>query len=358
MLAIAPIAASSNEPHVDFPEHDWHSVSPQEAGWSAAKLEEAEQYLSTLPPASVFIVDRGRVVAKWGDPAKRIKVSSIRKSLLSALYGIYAHAGRIALDANLVDVGIDDDPPLMTNERMATLRMLLKSRSGVYHGYVAGTPDQKADQPPRGAHAPDTYWYYNNWDFNALGTAFEKLSGQRIPAAFEEKIAKPIGMQDFRPEDVYYLRAKAGAPLDERSVHPAYHFRVSARDLARFGYLYLQSGKWRAAEVLPRGWVEESIHPYSDAGNGEGYGYLWWINGWGLGVNSFSARGALAKRVIVIPSRELVIVYLNHAEFPDDTTGMSSAEISNLPHPSTEQQSKLFRMILDAQGPQARFRAR
>ena len=51
--------------------------------------------------------------------------------------------------------------------------------------------------PRRGSQAPGTYFQYQNWDFNAAGTAFEKLTGKDIFVALEEDLAKPIGMQDF-----------------------------------------------------------------------------------------------------------------------------------------------------------------
>jgi CubicO group peptidase (beta-lactamase class C family) len=70
-----------------------------------------------------------------------VKLSSIRKSLLTALYGAPVHDGRINLDDTLEELEIDDDPPLTQREKQATLRMLLQSRSGVYHSYVGGTPD-------------------------------------------------------------------------------------------------------------------------------------------------------------------------------------------------------------------------
>ena len=55
----------------------------------------------------------------------------------------------------------------------------------------------KKNRPARGSHAPGTFRYYNNWDFNVLGTIFEKRTGLKIGEAFYQRIAKPIGMQDF-----------------------------------------------------------------------------------------------------------------------------------------------------------------
>jgi CubicO group peptidase (beta-lactamase class C family) len=355
-LWAAALAAAAQNPGAVYPGAAWESGNLEELGWSSKNLEEAHKYFLTLPAASVVVVDRGRVVAHWGDPAKRIKVSSIRKSLLSALYGIYVAKGRIDLNQTLEQLGIDDDPPLTQREKQATVRMLLEARSGVYHSYVAGTPAMRTKMPDRGSHLPGTFWYYNNWDFNALGTIFERQLHTTIGSEFLNRIALPIQMQDFRLEDMYYLRAKDDAQPFERSVYPAYHFRLSARDLARLGYLYLQRGAWNGTQLIPRDWIEESTRPYSDASNGGGYGYLWWVNGFDLPVKSFNADGALGKYLFVIPERGVVVAYLNHTEFPDNASAMSETELRALPTISPEQMSVLLKLLLNAQqqqGPRA-----
>ncbi len=64
-----------------------------------------------------------------------------------------------------------------------------------------------ATKPKRGSHAVNTFCYYNNWDFNALGTIFEKQTQTKIANEFMAKIASPLGMQDFRLQDFYYSAA-------------------------------------------------------------------------------------------------------------------------------------------------------
>ena len=64
---------------------------------------------------------------------------------------------------------------------------------------------------------------------------------------------------------------------------------MTARDLARFGYLMLRGGNWNGTQIIPSSWVEESTRSYSDV-DGAGYGYLWWVNGFGLSVKSFSVN--------------------------------------------------------------------
>jgi CubicO group peptidase (beta-lactamase class C family) len=332
-----------------YPAAAWEKADIKNLGWSESKLQDARHFYDTLPPASVFIVDRGRAVAQWGNPAMRVKLSSARKSLLSALYGIYLGEGRLNLDKTLAELGVDDDPPLSPEEKQATVKMVIEARSGVYHSFVAGTPAMRAAMPKRGSHPPGSFWYYNNWDFNVLGSIFEQQTQAKIGVAFRDRIAAPLQMQDFRLEDMYYLRASSSNDPDGQSIHPAYHFRLSARDMARFGYLFLRQGNWNGRTVVPAQWVKESTTSYSTPAAGEGYGYMWWVDGFDLPVKSYSAQGALAKYIVVIPERDLVVVYQNHTALPDNAQSLSDAEVKKLPTISRSQMSTLLNLILSAQ---------
>ena len=167
-------------------------------------------------PTAVMIVQGGRVIYEWGDVSKRVKVSSVRKSFLSALYGIYVQEGIIDLDKTLYQVGIDDVPPLSPTEKQATIRMLLQSRSGVYYSFVGGSPDMRAEMPTRGSHAPGTFWYYNNWDFNALGGIFERLTGTKIGAAFTSALLSRLRCKISEPRMSTMLSRSVMSPSFQR----------------------------------------------------------------------------------------------------------------------------------------------
>ncbi|MBE9541639.1 MAG: serine hydrolase, partial [Proteobacteria bacterium] len=171
-------------------------VVPEEVGWSSVKLEEAENYAEQIGSAAVMALYKGKVFFSWGKINQKYLIHSIRKPFLCALYGIYVKRGLIDLDKNLDELGIDDIPPGLTSiEKQATVRDLLMSRSGVYHEAAAEAQVMIKTRPERGSHAPGTFFYYNNWDFNVLGTIFEKQTGKKIFEAFKEEIADPIGMQ-------------------------------------------------------------------------------------------------------------------------------------------------------------------
>ena len=76
-----------------FPGTSWtHIASLKEAGWSQEKLAAARAYADadSIHTSAVMIVQGGKVVDQWGDIDKKITSYSVRKSLLSALYGIYS----------------------------------------------------------------------------------------------------------------------------------------------------------------------------------------------------------------------------------------------------------------------------
>jgi CubicO group peptidase (beta-lactamase class C family) len=346
------VPRTSRDAQYVFPDLQWETASPVELGWSIQGLAETYRFFASLPSSSLVVVDRGRIVVAWGDSARRVKLSSIRKSLLSALYGRPVRDGLIDLDTTLDSLHIDDDPPLTQNEKQATVRMLLQARSGVYHSYVGGTPYMRAQMPARGSHPPGSFWCYNNWDFNVLGGVYERKVGKKIGDAFEEEIAGPIKMQDFRVDDMYYLRSTDSSETFAKSLYPAYHFRLTARDMARFGYLFLRHGNWNGMQIIPPEWVTQSTTSYSETtgfGEGFGYGYLWWVRGYGLDVGAISARGALGKYIIVIPERELVVAFVNHTEFPDGPDATSTAEVKKLPDVPIPVISKLLALLLACQ---------
>lgn len=312
--------ASGAVPPATAPGVDWQHLSDHEAeaaGWSRPALAEAREFSATLDTEAVMIVTGGKVLDEWGAVDRKFNVHSIRKSLLSALCGLQVAEQRLSLDATLAELGIDDHAPLTEVEKRATVRQLLQARSGVYHPALYETARMKAQRPPRHSHEPGTFWYYNNWDFNALGTIYEQAAGTGIYEDFARRIAGPIGMQDYEPADGSYV---TGAD----SIHRAYPFRMTARDLARFGLLYLRGGQWNGAQVLPADWVRESLLSASDAGGSGGYSYLWWTCRHGLhlpGVtlpsDSYSARGAGGHYLLVLPALDTLIVHRVNTDLPD-----------------------------------------
>ena len=288
-------------------------VSPEEVGWSSEKLGDAEQFAAQTGYSAVMAVCDGKVFFAWGDVDRDFLCHSIRKPFLSALIGIHVDKGVIDLDATMEDLAIDDIPPNLTDEeKQATVRNLIKSRSGIYHEAAAESEEMIATRPERGSHPPGAFFYYNNWDFNAAGAIFEQETGIGIFAAFEKRIAGPIGMEDFDVQDCYYRYEL------EKSKYPAYHFRMSARDLARFGVLYQKNGEWSGRRLVPEQWIEQSTKAWSvaDSASGLSYGYMWNVAPAGspmaemIGYPVYYHTGVGVQALVIIADLNLVIVEL------------------------------------------------
>ena len=313
-----------------FPGETWQQYArPKEAGFSATRLAAAKKYWESIPSAATMVVCDGAVVAAWGDIERRFMLHSARKSLMSALYGIYVDAGRIDLEKTLAQLGVDDDPSALSpQEKQAKVVHLLSARSGVYHAAAAEPPQNP--KPPRGSHPPGTHWCYNNWDFNVLGTILKQELGVDFFEEFKSRFVDPLGMQDFRVRHGHYQLEP------HKSVHPAYPMRLSARDMARFGLLFLNKGNWNGTRILSEQWVAESTRAHSHNPLGDGYGYMWWVPRQrpfkSLGM--FSALGVGEQSIDVIPGANLVIVHRCNTYAGENVT--------------REQRLKLLTMIVKA----------
>lgn len=314
-LILLTIFAWSGFGQSRFPGKTWDRIEkPEDLGYSSARLKKAREFSEGIDTAAVVIVVNGQILDEWGHVETKFMTHSTRKSFLSALYGNHVNKGTIDLDKSMEELGIDDKPPLTKIERRATIRDCLKARSGIYHTALYESAGMKALKPQRHSHDPGTFWYYNNWDFNVLCTIFEKLTGKKIFEAMEEEIARPIGMEHFSAKDGWYVNG-------EESIHPAYPFRITARDFARFGLLMLRKGRWNGRQVLPAEWVAEITRYYSDASlySSDGYGYMWWVAKQGnkfphlpnvkLKDGVYSARGAGGHYILVLPDYDMVIVH-------------------------------------------------
>ncbi len=282
-------------------------ISPEEAGFSKEKLEAAAAFCDSAGSAALLVLYDGKVVLSWGEVEKEYPIHSIRKAMLNSLYGIYVTKGIIDTGATLEELLIDDIPPALTKEeKQATVFDLMRSRSGVYHPAAAEASVMIKNRPERGSHAPGTFFYYNNWDFNVLGTIFEQQTGKKIFEAFYEEIARPIGMKDFTPEDGFYMLE------EKKSIHPAYHMRMTALDMALYGMLYMRGGVWNEKQIVPENWITLSttLHSVMDRRNPVGYGCLWYVLSEEMGVGrAFLHTGAGIHMLGVFPDLKMVMVH-------------------------------------------------
>ncbi|WP_227521904.1 serine hydrolase domain-containing protein [Bacillus solitudinis] len=312
--------------------------SPEEAGWSSEKLAEASIYYNSLDSTAAMVIYEGKVLVSWGDVTKPTNAHSVRKSFLSALYGIELEEGSIDETATLESLGIDDQPPLRESEKQATILDLLTSRSGVFHEAGQESWSMRKSRPSRESYEAGNFFYYNNWDFNVLGTIFNKETGKDLFEEFKTSIAEPIGMEDFSLLNTRYHHEL------QYSIHPSYLFRMSARDMARFGQLYLQEGTWAGQQLIPKEWVKRSTSAQADVPRNQlyQYGLMWWVATESpfSDVGLYSAVGRYGQSIDVVPEKNLVFVH----RVDSDRSSLSFIRRSV----SQKQRLRLLEMILEA----------
>jgi CubicO group peptidase (beta-lactamase class C family) len=306
LLAATAGASRAAAPAAVWPGAAWARRAAAESGWSAAALAEADAQARLLGSDAVLVVHRGAIVHAYGDITRPWNLYSVRKSVLSMLYGMHA----VPLDATLAELKIDDKEALSETEKRATVLQLLQARSGVYHPAAYEPSSMKHNRPARGSHAPGTFWFYNNWDFNALGTIFQRHTGLTVFEALERSLAQPLQFEDFR------VAAHTRWHAEKASEHPAYLIDLSARDLARLGLLMARGGRWNDRELVPPAWVADSTRVHATAPHGwHGYGLMWWVPlraypFWSRNAGDvFFGDGNYGQFVFVDRARDLVIVH-------------------------------------------------
>jgi len=318
LLLASSLAAQT--PARVFPGNSWERIEkPESVGFSSARLEALRGWLKSLDTTAMMVAVSGRSLFEYGDLTHLSYLASVRKSVLAMVYGKYVEEGKIRLNQTLGEIGFTDHGDLLPIEKRATIEHLITARSGIYHP-ASNAGDDTSSAPPRGSQRPGTYYLYNNWDFNAAGAVFEKLTGRDIYDALETDLARPIGMQDFNRS-----RQQKSGDL-KVSMHPAYHMWLSTRDMARLGLLMLREGNWSGRQVISREWVRritslvtpfhEMNPPYQRSlGTPRrwGYGYMWWVwdapNSSGPFVGAYTGMGAGGQFITVIPQADLVIAH-------------------------------------------------
>lgn len=318
IATIGGVDAVAAQGPATYPAHNWARVaSPEELGWSTDALLRARAYSDSVETAAVMIIHQGVVLDEWGETTRKFNIHSARKSLLSGLYGLAVAEGVIDLESTLGELGIDDYRGLTEQEKSARVVDLLRSRSGVYHPANYVSAGNSMTWPERESHAPGTFWYYSNWDFNAAGGIYEQETGVGIYRAFMNEIANPIGMQDFLVEDgIYDLRTGFVGTDGLASRFPAYSFQMTARDMARYGLLYLREGNWNGMQIIPRDWVVATTRADEPTSEYGGHEYYWWIAidgklypGVDVGEGAYAAHGAGGHKIVVLPEFDLVVVH-------------------------------------------------
>lgn len=322
LLSILVFACTTNHKKYSF-----EYAEPEDHGFSSKKLEKLAEFLEIEGSSSMILMVDENIIFEWGNTDQVHTIHSIRKSMLNSVFGIAVHEGLIDTNATVAELGIDDINLLSDYEKSARVADLLKSKSGIYHSAAAVSEGMLRGKPERNSKEPGSHYYYNNWDFNVLNEVLEKKTGTSVFEFYKNKIADPLGMHHFdgsyisfdadtiRNDEHFKFPETSGYYQYEKSKsrYPAYHFRMSAKDMALYGQLYLNKGEWNGSQIIPESWIEESTKPHSIYNErfGLAYGMLWNVlaptNNRDGG--SFYHTGTGVHMLGVYPSSNMVLVH-------------------------------------------------
>ena len=293
-------------------------------------------------PAGI-VIRNGYIVAEWGDPHRVDMTFSVTKSFLSTVVGVAVDRGMIRGVDDPVDPyvaptfvlapeggsrhagGMGEGRPMRLfdteRERRITWNHLLRQTSD-WEGTLWGKPDW-ADRPlqnprewlTRPRNEPGAAYEYNDVRVNLLALAATNVWRRPLPEVLREEVMDPIGAS---PTWRWTGYENSWILLDGRPVqavsgggHWGGGMFISARDLARFGYLTLRRGRWRDRQVLSDAWVRMALTPTPVEPT---YGFMnWFINTDrtylpSAPASAFAHVGNGTNVVYVDPEHDLVIV--------------------------------------------------
>jgi len=151
---------------------------------------------------------------------------------------------------------------------------------------------------------PGAHWEYSDPAIAHLAVAFANIVGQEMDECLEEHVFKPIGVEQLS----WDVQGGSGFLGPHTNAHTGIH--ISARELARFGYLMLHKGVWDGEQLIPKWWTD--LATKSSQYLNPDYGFTWWVNTkgtkWpGLPKDAFALSGYRSNRCYIVPSLDLVV---------------------------------------------------
>jgi CubicO group peptidase (beta-lactamase class C family) len=316
-----------NAATIPWPDGDLVKEQKLPAGIDAAALKLASEWAFNRPTPeqvtlSLIVVHKGQIIHERYAPgvtqATRTRTWSTAKSIASTLIGMLVDQGKLALDQPL---GLEWLPKVRSPEKdprnAITLRHVLNMSSGLYPvdnfgmetatgsglAYFAGTSSVEGALHKALIREPGSWWDYENFD-TLLGVYRMKLAIGDPKAYLEyprRALLDRIGMRN-----TLIGTDRFGDFILSSQIY------TNARDLARFGLLYLQKGMWNGQRLISEDWIKFVRTPApSTAEIGHQYGGQFWLvpdNRTDVPKDAYSTAGNRGQYVVIVPSHDLVIV--------------------------------------------------
>ncbi len=270
-----------------------------------------------------LILKNGYVIASWGDTKRVDMTFSVTKSFLSTVAGIAEDRGLIKDTSDKVRQYIWDGTFDGAHNSKISWEHLLQQNSD-WSGELWGGKDW-ADRPPsegglddwkfRKLNEPGTVMEYNDVRVNLLAYSLTHVWRKPVPAVLKEQLMDKIGASTTWRWFGYENAWTEVDGTDVKSVtgggHSGAGIFINTEDMARFGLLFLNNGKWEEDQLISEQWIAKATTPSIPNPN---YGYLWWLNtkddrhweGWSEDL--YYAAGFGGNFIIIDKEHNLVVV--------------------------------------------------
>ena len=324
LYLIVPVGSCNSSNQGDFQpvvREDWPVSTPRTEGLNPVQVEDLYRRAEQIEHLySILLIKNGFLVAEkyfnGMDIDDANPIASVTKSFISALTGIALRENVLGnLDDKMKKFFLELDwQDLDPRKSLITIRQMLQMRTGYpweenYPEYIDLLVTRQDWVPllqelPL-TNDPGSNWGYSNLTTIMLATILERIVAEPFSDFAQRFLFNPLSIT---PNYIHY----DSLVFSLRNGEPGF----TPRALAKFGQLYLNNGSFNGLQILPQGWVEESLATYSiNIFNGDinnyitsiGFGYLWWSAEAGAHKINF-ASGSGGQLIIIVPELKLIVV--------------------------------------------------
>lgn len=311
-----------------WPTKEWQTVKPVDVGMDPKYFKDLERMINSQHKNinAIVIVRKGYIVFERYYNGYSLcdthNVASVTKSFISALIGIAIDKGYIqSVDQKVLDIFPEyvSDPGDI-KKRTITIRNLLAMTAPI----ASKTVGNRWEPLDRLRRQRDWVKYildllgkgqtgkfqYSTAGAHLLSAIITRTTGICAREFANKHLFKPIGiseipdhqMKSFQLDDVFGKNVTGWIKDPQGHTTGGLGLTITPRDMARFGFLYLNHGIWDNKQIISKKWIDEST-----AMNSNKYGYLWWLFET-ENTQAYTAAGSGGNHIYCIPNRDLIVV--------------------------------------------------
>ncbi len=305
-----------------WPTQGWRTASPESQGMDSALLLDMLDVIwqNDIKIDSVLVIRNGYIVLDaYGypfDAADRQNIYSCSKSVTSALIGIAIDKDYIkGVYQPVLDFfpehtaqNLDADKKAMTLEHLLTMSSGLDCRDSYRYRWIGLEQMKKSpdwvqfmiDLPM--AKEPGTHFNYCNGATFLLSAILQQKTGMDALSFAQKHLFEPLGISEV------------SWPANPQGITVGYgRIYMRPRDMAKFGYLYLNNGLWEDKQIISSRWIKESTRKHASTKGLMDYGYQWWT----MGSGAYTALGYHGQFIFVVPHKNIVAVFTSNLDLKD-----------------------------------------